>query len=98
MPLTLVPEDAVPDGTPPQLSAPLVRDVAAAVDYPRWWDLATAASLVSPYSGTIRPGAWQLDPAEPGRLVRTGSGGVDVVAELDEGYLEEEYARAFAPA
>jgi Inosine-uridine preferring nucleoside hydrolase len=98
VPLTVVPEDAVPDGTPLQLSAPLVRDVAAAVDYPRWWDLATAASLVSNASGTIRPGAWRLDPAAPGRLVRTGPGGVDVVVELDEGYLEEEYASVFVPA
>lgn len=93
-PLTLVPEDAVPDGTPPQLAAPVVRDVAAAVSYPRWWDLATAASLVSSYSGVLQSGTWRLDPDAPGRLVRTGLGSVRVVVELDEASLEEEYARA----
>ena len=97
-PLMMVPEDAVPDGTPPELAAPVVGDVAAAVDLPRWWDLATAASLVSRASGVTEAGTWQLDPSAPGRLVRTDVGPVRVSVELDGDSLEEEYARAFAPA
>jgi hypothetical protein len=50
-PLTLVPEDAVPVGTPRALEGPVVGRVAAAVDYPKWWDLAATAVLVAPDAG-----------------------------------------------
>ena len=55
-------------------------------------------ALVAPPSGRDEAGTWKLDPAEPGRLVRTDEGPVRVSVELDGDSLEEEYARAFAPA
>jgi inosine-uridine nucleoside N-ribohydrolase len=95
-PLTVVPEDAVPSGTPSALSAPVVNSVAAAVGYPKWWDLAAAAALVAPNAGVYETGTWTLDDSEPGRLRRGGDGPVRVVRSLDASALEGEYARAFA--
>jgi hypothetical protein len=95
VPLTVVPEDAIPTGTPDLLATtPVVGAVAAAIDYPAWWDLATAAALVA---GTpdVEPGQWALDAAEPGRLVRSGDGAVDVVRSLDPTALEAAYGVAF---
>ena len=95
VPLTIVPEDSVPTGTPELLTAaPGVAPVAATVDYPAWWDLATAAALVA---GTrdVEPGEWALDPSEPGRLVRAGDGPVRVVRSLDAAELEAAYGLAF---
>ena len=95
VPLTVVPENAIPDGTPDAIAAPVVGAVAATMQYPKWWDLATAASLVA---GTVAvdEGAWVLDDSEPGRLVRAGDGTVRVVRSLDEPTLEREYGVAFA--
>ena len=81
-PLTVVPEDAIPDGTPAALSAPVVGNIASTMDYPKWWDLATAAAFVAP-PAKVDEGAWRLDAAEPGRLVRSGDGPVRVVRSLD---------------
>jgi hypothetical protein len=95
-PLTVVPEDAIPAGTPDALSAPVVGAVAVAVDYPKWWDLATVAALVTD-GATVERGRWVSDPSERGRLRRDGAGPVRVVRNLDVGLLEAEYARVFAP-
>jgi hypothetical protein len=84
VPLTVVPEDAIPEGTPAALSAPVVGDIASTMDYPKWWDLATVAALVTPPTH-VDEGAWGLDPAEPGRLVRT----------VDAATLERDYDLAF---
>ena len=94
--LTVVPEDAVPFGTSPALSAPVVSNVAAAGRLPKWWDLAAAAALVAPDAGEVETGTWTLDDSEPGRLRRTGDGPVRVVRSLDASALEGEYARAFS--
>jgi Inosine-uridine preferring nucleoside hydrolase len=95
VPLTVVPEDAIPEGTPEALSAPVVRDVPARIDYPKWWDLAAAATLVAGRGVQVESGTWAIDRAEPGRLRREGEGPVRVVRSLDEASLEAEYARAF---
>jgi inosine-uridine nucleoside N-ribohydrolase len=94
-PVTVVPEDAVPDGTPEALDAPVVAPVAAAAALPAWWDLAAAATLVAPDAATVETGRWVLDPAEPGRLRRTADGKVRLVRSLDADLLETAYRRAF---
>jgi hypothetical protein len=95
-PLTLVPEDAVPDGTPSALEAPVVSKVRATIDYPRWWDLAAAAALVAPHAGKVEAGGWVLDDSEPGRLRRAADGPVRVYRTLDDRVLETAYDEAFA--
>jgi hypothetical protein len=96
VPLTVVPEDAVPTGTPDVLSgAPVVGRVAATVSYPAWWDLATAAALVAADETVLETGEWLLDDEVPGRLFRTGEGDVQVVRSLDEQELDSAYAEAF---
>ena len=65
------------------------------MEYPKWWDLATAAALVVGTAEVVE-GAWRLDPSEPGRLVRAGDGPVRVVRSLDRATLEREYGVAFA--
>jgi hypothetical protein len=94
--LTIVPEDAVPDGTPDALAvAPVLGLVAADAGIPRWWDLATAASLVTdPAESTT--GRWVLDETIPGRLVRAGDGDVQVVRSFDAEQLAAAYAQTFA--
>jgi hypothetical protein len=96
VPLTVVPEDAVPTGTPELLNeAPVLDRVVAAVSYPAWWDLGAAASLVADDGAEVETGEWVLDEDVPGRLVRTGEGGVQVVRSLDEQALEAAYSEAF---
>jgi Inosine-uridine preferring nucleoside hydrolase len=99
VPVTVVPADAVPNGTPEVLaSTPVVGRVVAGADVPAWWDLAAAAALVVGDAGAVEPGRWALDPAHPGRLVMTGNGTTSVYRSLDEPALASEYARVFAPA
>lgn len=93
VPLTIVPEDAVPDGTPESLrSAPVVAQVAATAYLPQWWDLAAVAALVGDAADTLA-GHWVLDHAVPGRLIRSGDGGVQVVQSLDADELEVAYSQ-----
>jgi hypothetical protein len=94
VPVTVVPEDAVPDGTPAALaSAPVLGNIAATIGYPRWWDLAAAAALVVPGAAEVERGTWRPDRA--GRLRRIGPGPVRVVRSLVGESLEAAYARAF---
>ncbi len=72
-PLTVVPEDAIPVGTPEALSGPVVIDVALTTSYVKWWDLAAAAALVTE-GATEQTGRWVSDASELGRLRRDGSG------------------------
>ena len=95
VPLTVVPEDAVPLGTPEALRAPVVDRVATAADVPKWWDLATVAALVAPDAGSVEAARWALEPATPGRLEPLGDGAVRVYRSLDSAALESEYARVF---
>jgi hypothetical protein len=93
VPVTVVPEDAVPLGTSRALlAAPVVGRVAAGADVPAWWDLAAAAALAAPDAGRAERGGWRLDPSVPGRLVRSGDGTVTVYRSLDGPTLEGEYA------
>ena len=96
VPLMVVPEDAVPTGTPDVLSeSPVVDWVTATVSYPAWWDLATAAALVAADGTVLETGEWVLDDEVPGRLFRTGEGDVQVVRSLDDQELDAAYAEAF---
>ena len=95
-PLTVVPEDAVPTGTPAALHAPVVGAVAAAIHYPKWWDLTTAASLVVLSTGRVESGRWVSDAAAPGRLRRVGPGPVRVYRSFDRSRLESAFEEAFA--
>lgn len=101
VPVTLVPEDAVPDGTPEALDGPAVSPVlsrvAAAVEYPAWWDLAAAAALVVPRPGSAEPGGWVLDDPRSGRLRREGAGDVTVYRSLDQERLEAAHAGVLVP-
>ena len=75
VPLTIVPEDAIPYGTPDALDAPVVGVSAVAVGSPTWWDLATAAALVAARGGStgrLEPRRGRARPA----LARTGDGAV----------------------
>lgn len=95
VPVTIVPEDAVPVGTPEVLrTSPVAGQVAARSGLDTWWDLATAAALVAP-GGTRSSGRWVLDPDVPGRLARAGKGGVRVVRSLSAAELQKVYAAAF---
>ena len=64
---------------------------------PKWWDLTTAAALVVD-PRDVETGRFALDPAEPGRLRRTGDGPVRVVRSLDATGLDQQYALTFAGA
>jgi hypothetical protein len=91
--VTVVPDDAIPAGEPAALDAPVVGSIAAAVEYPKWWDLATAAALVVPAAAETERGSWEVDGS--GRLARTGPGPVRVTTSLTAPALEAEYERAF---
>ncbi|GAA4409671.1 hypothetical protein GCM10023168_28610 [Fodinibacter luteus] len=95
-PLTLVPEDAVPQANPDTLTIPAARAVIAASTLPAWWDLAAVAALVAPQAGRAQTAQWVLHPTAAGRLVPDGDGPVRVVRSLDGAVLEAEYARVSA--
>lgn len=95
VPVTVVPDDPIPAGTPDELVVGVVGMIAtAAGDVPKRWDLATAAAFVEPGLAEARRGTWEVD--DTGRLTRTGPGPVTVVTALDEAGLNASYARAFA--
>jgi hypothetical protein len=91
VPVTLVPEDAVPEGTPGALAGPVVGAVAATTEHPKWWDLATAASIVVSDVGEVESGRWILAETEPGRLRRASAGPVRVHRTLDGAALDAAY-------
>ena len=95
VPVVVVPEDAVPSGTPSVLSsAPGVAGVAATMHYEKWWDLAAAAAFVTgPGSASVEAGDWTVDGT--GRLTRAGDGSVGVLRPLDAGELQAAYGVAF---
>jgi Inosine-uridine preferring nucleoside hydrolase len=95
-PLTLVPEDAVPPGTPDALQVPVADRIVATAHLPAWWDLATAAALVAPDAARAEAARWVLDPSARGRLVPHGHGSVRVVRSLNRAVLDAEYARTFS--
>lgn len=96
VPVTLVPEDAVPAGTPGVLAGPVLGRIAEVVDYPQWGDLSAAAAFVEPHAGKVEWGRWLTDSSGPGRLRRAGAGRVKVYRSLDGDRLAAAYEEAFA--
>lgn len=98
VPVTLVPDDPVPDGRPAGLAAPVVSRLGLDPDFttPAFWDLATAGAFTTPAAAEVTTGTWSVDlEQDRGRLTRTGEGDVDVVTRLDAGLLDEAYAEVF---
>ena len=95
-PLTIVPQDAVPTGTPEALAAPIVERIARTAAVPAWWDVAAAAALILPAAVHTEQAAWVLEPSAPGRLRATRPGNVRVYRTLDPATLEAEYTRVFS--
>lgn len=94
VPLTIVPDDPIPAGTPEALDAPVVGPIAAAITYPKWWDTTTSAALVTPGAVvTSETGTWTVD--DTGRMTRTGEGPVEVVTGMDEAVLATAFAATF---
>ena len=98
VPLTIVPDDPVPDGRPAGLAAPVVSRLGndPAFSTPSFWDLATAGAFTTPDAVTYESGTWSVDLDEDrGRLHRTGDGTVRVVTGLDTLVLDQAYAAVF---
>ena len=98
VPLTILPDDPVPDGAPAGLAGPVVGGLGRDPQFttPAYWDLATAGSFVEPDVATTRTGTWEVDTTDDrGRLRRTGDGTVRVVTELDTDALDEVYRSVF---
>ena len=93
VPVTVVPDDAVPDGTPAALLRSPVSSVVASAELPKWWDLATAVIALDRGAATVERGAWTVD--DTGRLARSGEGDVLVATELQPDRLDAAYERAF---
>ena len=94
VPVTLVPDDPIPPGTPDALSAPVVGGIVAANPVPKWWDTSTAAAYTDPSLASGTRGTWTVD--DTGRLTRTGPGPVTVVTALDHAALDDTLAEAFS--
>ena len=98
VPLTIVPDDPVPDGRPAGVAAPVVSRLGndPAFSPPALWDLATAGAFTTPAAVTYESGTWEVDLGDDlGRLRRTGEGAVRVVTGLDTDLLDEAYAAVF---
>lgn len=96
VPLTVVPDDPIPAGTPDVLlEAAVVGSIAATAGTPKWWDTSTAAVLGNLGIVTGERGAWTVD--ESGRLSRTGPGHVLVVQSFDRVGLADALDEAFGP-
>ena len=98
VPLTIVPDDPVPDGRPAGLAAPVVGRLGndPAFTPPALWDLATAGAFTTRAAVTFESGAWEVDLDDDlGRLRRTGDGAVRVVTGLDSDALDRAYAAVF---
>lgn len=93
VPITVVPDDPIPAGTPAALDAPVVGSIAAHIEYPKWWDTTTSAALVTPEAVTSETGTWTVD--DSGRLARTGPGPVAVVTALDKAQLDATLEATF---
>ena len=98
VPVTIVPDDPVPDGAPDGLAGPVVGGLGrvAGFESPKYWDLATAGTFVSPGAATTESGTWEVDVSDDrGRLRRTSDGPVRVVTALDAAVLDEVYRSVF---
>lgn len=98
VPVTVVPDDPVPDGRPAGLAAPVVSRLGLDPEFttPAFWDLATAGAFTTPAAARTETGTWDVDlEQDRGRLTRTGDGSVRVVTHLDAHLLDEAYAEVF---
>lgn len=98
VPVTIVPDDPVPDGAPEGLAGPVVGGLGRVPHFqsPAYWDLATAGTFVAPAAATTESGTWTVDTSDDrGRLRRTGDGPVRVVTALDAAALDEVYRDVF---
>ncbi|WP_028660180.1 nucleoside hydrolase [Nocardioides insulae] len=98
VPVTVVPHEVVPDGSPAGMRAPVVGGIGVLTGYPtpRFWDLATAAYLTVPEAGETVSGTWSVALVdEPGRLTRIGDGDDEVVSDLDADLLDDAYREVF---
>lgn len=98
VPVTVVPDDPVPDGRPAGLAAPVVSRLGSdpAFTTPAFWDLATAGAFTTPSAMSSETGTWEVDlEHDRGRLRRTGDGPVRVVTRLDTELLDEAFAAVF---
>lgn len=94
VPLTVVPDDPIPAGTPDVLlEASVVGPIAEIAGIPKWWDTSTAAALAEPGLVTGERGAWTVD--DSGRLHRHGAGRVLVVDSFDRAGLADALDEAF---
>lgn len=93
VPLTIVPDDAIPSGTPDGLDAPVVGAISAVYAPPKWWDLSTSAAFVTPDAVSSSSGTWDVD--ESGRMRRTGEGSVVVATRLDRAKLVAAFEETF---
>ncbi|GAA3516883.1 nucleoside hydrolase [Nocardioides daeguensis] len=95
VPVTLVPADAVPPGTPDALAAPVVGRIATPGTLDRWWDLAAAAALLAglPTQQGAERGTWRTDA--DGLLTREGDGPVAVIRTVPPAVVEEACAASF---
>lgn len=98
VPLTIVPDDPVPDGVPAGLAGAVVGGLGRVPEFasPAYWDLATAGVFVAPDAATAESGTWSVEvTGDRGRLRRTGEGSVRVVTGLDEAVLDAVYRSVF---
>lgn len=86
VPLTVVPDDAIPAAVPP------VAWLVPTYSPPKWWDSATAAASVEPDLVTVERGSWTVDGS--GRLHRDGPGPVRVATALDHDRLDAAFEDA----
>jgi hypothetical protein len=98
VPVTILPDDPVPDGAPDGLSGPVVGGLGRVPEFPSpaYWDLPTAGIVVAPEAATTESGVWSVDVTDDrGRLRRTGEGPVRVVTGLDTAALDRLYQEVF---
>ena len=81
VPVTVVPDDPVPEGDLEALAAPVVGNIALGQPVPKWWDTATAAAFTEPSIATGETGRWEVD--DTGVLTRTGRGTTTVITHID---------------
>lgn len=94
VPLTVVPDDPIPSGTPAALEeVDVVGPIAAVAGIPKWWDTSTAAAFLDPGIVSGERAAWTLD--DSGRLHRAGRGRVLVVQSFDEARLTTAFGETF---
>lgn len=100
VPVTVVPNEAVPVGPPAGTRAPVVGAIGVftPAPTPRFWDVATAGVLSDPSVARTESGSWTVElTGDVGRLHPAGDGANAVVTDLDTDALDDLYREAFQP-